>query len=155
MRKLFTLASLALILHAVSAPAITWKYGNLNSSTLQCRLTGWSGNEPSSGKLTVPSYYVNPADGKSYTVVSIGDGALDSLKTVTQITIPASINRIGDSGKGKGNADDQFAYNFRGALNWLNLSSLPTINITRPHLTDALWSISKIESTRCWWCRAT
>lgn len=114
MRKLFTLASLALILHAASAPAITWKYGNLNSSTLQCRLTGWSGNEPSSGKLTVPSYYVNPADGKSYTVVSIGDGALDSLKTVTQITIPASINRIGDSGKGKGNADDQFAYNFRG-----------------------------------------
>lgn len=115
MRRLFKPAILAaILLPAGSASAITWKVGNYNSSTLQCRLIGWSGNQPSSGKLTIPTTYKNPDDGKEYTIVTIGEGALDSLTTVTQITIPANITKIGQSGKGISQYDDHLTNNFRG-----------------------------------------
>lgn len=82
-----------------SSQAIIWHYGNFSSSNLECALTSWSGSQPSSGKLTIPSTYTH-TDGKTYTVVNIAAHALDGLDEVTQVTIPASVRRIGETGKG-------------------------------------------------------
>lgn len=81
-------------LAVVSAGAITYTYDKLNKSKKTCRITGWSGTEPTSGKLTLKSSYT--VDGVTYTVTSIAPEALNNLTGVTQITIPASITTIGD-----------------------------------------------------------
>lgn len=78
------------------ASAIRYTYGNLNTSKKTCSLTGWSGSQPSSGKLTLPDTYTH-TDGVSYTVTSVAPHALDNLDAVTEIIIPASVVRIGDS----------------------------------------------------------
>lgn len=78
------------------ASAMRYTYGSLNSSKKTCCLTGWSGNQPSSGKLTLPGTYKH-TDGITYTVTSIAPHALDNLDAVTEITIPASITLIGES----------------------------------------------------------
>lgn len=79
---------------AVSANAIVWKYGSLNVSKKTCSITGWSGNQPTSGKLSIPSTYKHD-DGITYTVNKVRSNALDNLTDVTEITIPASIRYIG------------------------------------------------------------
>lgn len=78
------------------ANAIIWRYDNFNKSKKQCTLTGWGGNQPSSGKLSVPASYKH-TDGVTYSVVAIEPHALDNLTEVTEITIPATIIRIGDA----------------------------------------------------------
>lgn len=108
------LAVAAMLPAALSAGAIIYQYDNLNNSAGTCRLLSWSGNQPSSGKLTIPNVYVDDK-GKSYSVTAIAPHALDNLTDVTQITIPASIVRIGDSAFGHGPAiydADERVYNF-------------------------------------------
>lgn len=92
MHKLLLLSVMA---SAMPAMAITWTYGNLDANEKTCQLTAWGGMEPASGKLTLPSSYTK--DNVVYTVASVAPHALDNLKTVTQITIPATINEIGYS----------------------------------------------------------
>ena len=104
----------AMLPAALSAGAIIYHYDNLNASAGTCRLLSWSGNQPSSGKLTVPNEYVDEK-GKTYVVTTIAPHALDNLTEVTQITIPSSIVRIGDCAFGNGTAiidDDERVYNF-------------------------------------------
>lgn len=87
-----------------SASAIIWHYDNFNTSKLECAITSWSGSQPSSGKLTIPSSYTH-TDGKTYSVVNLAAHALDGLDEVTQVTIPASVRRIGETGKGMADYD--------------------------------------------------
>ncbi|MDE6578700.1 MAG: leucine-rich repeat domain-containing protein [Muribaculaceae bacterium] len=113
--KLFRCAATAVMLVAsLSSEAIIYKYDEFNSTAGTCRLASWSGNQPSSGKLTIPSSYVDDK-GRMYNVTSIASHSLDNLTEVTQITIPGSIVRIGDSAFGKGTAitdADERVYNF-------------------------------------------
>ncbi|MDE5886228.1 MAG: leucine-rich repeat domain-containing protein [Muribaculaceae bacterium] len=114
-RNLLRCGAIAAMLSApFSAGAIIYQYDNLNASSGTCRLLSWSGNQPSSGKLTIPNVYVDDK-GKSYSVTVIAPHALDNLTEVTQITIPASIIRIGDSAFGHGTSiidPDERVYNF-------------------------------------------
>lgn len=92
-RFLFAVALLGVIL---PANAIVWHYDNFNKSKKQCTLVSWGGNQPTSGKLSVPASYKH-TDGVTYSVVAIEPHALDNLTKVTEITIPATIIRIGDA----------------------------------------------------------
>ncbi len=89
------LLSVAALAAVTSAQAITWKYGSFDATYKTCKLTGWGGNQPTSGKLTVPSTYTH-TDGVTYTVNAIASNALDNLTEVTEITIPGTISYIGD-----------------------------------------------------------
>ena len=89
------LLSVAALAAVTSAQAITWKYGSFDATYKTCKLTGWGGNQPTSGKLTVPSTYTH-TDGVTYTVNNIATGALNNLTEVTDITIPGTISHIGD-----------------------------------------------------------
>ncbi len=79
---------------ALWANAITYTYGEFNSSARTCTLTGWGGQQPSSGKLVLKETYEK--DGVTYKVTAIAPHALDNLTTVTEITIPANVVRIGE-----------------------------------------------------------
>lgn len=99
---------------ASSAGAIIFHYDEFNADAGTCRLVSWSGTQPTSGKLSVPSTYVDDR-GRMYTVTAIAPHSLDNLTEVSQITIPASIVRIGDSAFGHGPAimdADERVYNF-------------------------------------------
>lgn len=96
--KRFLLA-VALLGAILPANAIIWRYDNFNKSKKQCTLSGWGGNQPTSGKLSVPASYKH-TDGVTYSVVAIEPHALDNLTQVTEITIPATIIRIGDARSG-------------------------------------------------------
>lgn len=85
----------------VSGNAITWKFGSFHATYKTCKLIGWGGNQPTSGKLTIPSTYKH-TDGVTYTVNNIASGALDNLTEVTEITIPSTIKVIGQSDKTDG-----------------------------------------------------
>lgn len=90
---------LATLLGAIlPANAIIWHYDNFNKTTKQCRVASWSGSQPSSGKLVIPSSYKH-TDGVTYTVVSIAAHALDNLTTVKHISIPSTIVQIGGAKK--------------------------------------------------------
>lgn len=78
----------------VNASAITYKYDNYNKKSKTCTLVGWGGNSPSSGKISIKSTCTK--DGVTYTVTEIAPHALDGLPDVHQITIPATIVKIGD-----------------------------------------------------------
>lgn len=80
----------------VQANAVIWHYDNISADKKTCRLSSWSGSQPSSGKLTIPSTYTH-TDGKVYTVTTVAPHALDNLTTVTEITVPASIKKIGEA----------------------------------------------------------
>ena len=96
LRKLFTLfAILGMALHA---NAIIWHCDNFNSDKMTCRISGWSGSQPSSGKLKIPASYEN-ANAKEYKVTAIASHALDDLTEVTEIVIPATVTAIGDQKK--------------------------------------------------------
>lgn len=95
MRMIKQLVAIALLATFTPVMAITWKYDNLNVDKGTCRLAGWSGNEPTSGKLKLHSTYSQ--DGMTYRVTEIAPGALNGFKTVTQIEIPASIVQIANS----------------------------------------------------------
>lgn len=114
-RTLLRCGAIAAMLSApFSAGAIIYQYDNFNATAGTCRLLSWSGNQPTSGKLTIPNVYVDDK-GKSYAVTSIAPHALDNLTKVTQITIPASIIRIGDSAFGHGTSiidPGERVYNF-------------------------------------------
>lgn len=92
MRKFFTL--LLTVGTLVSASPITYTYDNLNKSKKTCRITGWSGSEPTSGVLAIKGTYTT--DNVTYTVTEIAPHALDNLSGTTQITIPAGVTQIGD-----------------------------------------------------------
>ncbi|MDE6443352.1 MAG: hypothetical protein K2K64_02865 [Muribaculaceae bacterium] len=115
LRNILRCGATALMLFAASsAGAIKYHYDNLNASAGTCRLASWSGTQPSSGKLTVPSTYVDDK-GKTYTVTTLAPHSLDNLTEVVEIVIPASIVRIGDSAFGNGTAiidEDERVYNF-------------------------------------------
>lgn len=87
---------LIIVCIALSLPshAIIWKYDSFNTTNKTCRLTGWSGTQPTSGKISIKSTYTH-TDGVTYTVNSIAKNALNDLTEVTQITIPATVTRIG------------------------------------------------------------
>lgn len=85
------------LMASLSAQAITWQYDSFNTSSKTCTLVGWAGTQPSSGKLTVKSSYTH-SDGVTYTVNCIASNALNDLTEVTQVTIPATIKKIGNSG---------------------------------------------------------
>lgn len=90
-RLLFLLA----LVVTLQANAVNWKYGSYNTKEKTCAVVGWSGTQPSSGKLTVPSQATK--DGVAYTVTAIAANALNDFTDVTQITIPASIKKIADN----------------------------------------------------------
>ncbi|MDE6009602.1 MAG: leucine-rich repeat domain-containing protein [Muribaculaceae bacterium] len=94
LRKFFTLS--AIVVMALQANAIIWHCDNFNSDKMTCRINGWSGSQPSSGKLKLPSSYTN-ANGKTYTVNAVRKDALNDLTDVTEITIPKTIVGIGDA----------------------------------------------------------
>lgn len=89
----FVLWSLVMAI-AVSSNAMSWKYDSFNSSKKTCKLVGWGGKQPTSGKLTIPSEYKH-TDGITYTVTNIAPDALNNLTEVTEITIPSTIRYIG------------------------------------------------------------
>ena len=93
LRKIFSVC--AVLAMALPTQAIIWQCDNFDTSKKLCRLKGWSGSQPSSGKLTLPISFKH-TDGKEYTVVSVAPHALDGLTDVTEITIPAQISAIGD-----------------------------------------------------------
>lgn len=95
MRKLLLSLSL-LTLSVMPAAAIIWHYDELDMNKQTCRLSGWSGSQPASGKLKLPASWTD--DNKlKYTVTSVAPGALDHLTTVTQIEIPESITSMGNA----------------------------------------------------------
>ena len=101
MAKMYRKPLILLIVAAattMSGNAITWKYGSFHVTYKTCKITGWGGNQPTSGKLTIPSTYKH-TDGVTYTVNAITSDALDNLTEVTEITIPATIKVIGMSDK--------------------------------------------------------
>lgn len=108
-KKLF-LATL--LLPVIPAQSMIWQYGDYDKTNKECRLTGWKGSQPSSGKLTIPSSCTDES-GVTYSIVSIADGALDNLTTVTEITVPATIRNIGNSGKGIETYNNNKTSNFR------------------------------------------
>lgn len=93
LRKIFTLLAIGGM--ALHANAIIWHCDNFNSEKMTCRISGWSGSQPSSGTLKVPSSYEN-ANAKKYKVTAIASHALDDLTEVTEIVIPATVTAIGD-----------------------------------------------------------
>lgn len=84
-----------LLIPALSSYAILYTYDNLSKSKKTCRIAKWSGTQPTSGKLKLPSTYTH-TDGVTYSVTAIKDSALNNLTEVTEITIPASIIQIGE-----------------------------------------------------------
>lgn len=89
------LAVLTLFCAAIPAKAVIWNYDNYNASAKTCRLVSWSGSEPSSGKLSIPS--TTTKEGVEYTVTDIAPNALNNFATVTQITISSKISSIGNA----------------------------------------------------------
>lgn len=79
-----------------SAHGMKYTCGSFNSSKKTCTLTGWSGSQPSSGKLTIPSTFTH-TDGVTYTITAVASGALNDLTDVTDITVPTSVVVIGNS----------------------------------------------------------
>ncbi len=73
--------------------SIQWEYDNFDINTTTCRIKGWSGQQPSSGKLVIKDTYEK--DGVTYKINEIAPGALNHLTTVTEITIGANIGTIG------------------------------------------------------------
>ena len=92
--KKFLLAVLV-VGSAFSSFAIKYEYDNFNEQAKTCRLVGWSGELPSSGKLVLKDTYEK--DGVTYKINEIAPGALNHLRTVTEITIGANVRTIGDN----------------------------------------------------------
>lgn len=89
---------------AGDAGAVNWKYGSYNTKEKTCAVVGWSGTQPSSGKLTIPSQATK--DGVAYTVTAVSANALNGFTDVTPITIPASITKVaGNDGTGNSRVD--------------------------------------------------
>jgi len=89
---------------SLQAGAVNWKYGSYNTKEKTCAVVGWSGTQPSSGKLTIPSQATK--DGVAYTVTAVSANALNGFTDVTQITIPASITKLaGNDGTGNSRVD--------------------------------------------------
>lgn len=89
---------------SLQADAVNWKYGSYNTKEKTCAVVGWSGTQPSSGKLTIPSQATK--DGVAYTVTAVSANALNGFTDVTQITIPASITKLaGNDGTGNSRVD--------------------------------------------------
>ena len=94
MRKFLSLV--ALMAFAIHAPAMIYHCDKFNTSKKTCRLIGWSGSQPSSTKLKLPTTFTH-TDGETYTITEVEEHALDNLTDVTEITIPASYKKIGDA----------------------------------------------------------
>jgi len=92
MKKILT--TVVLLCSMLPAGAMIWHYDNFDARAKECTLVGWEGNQPTSGKLTIPGSYTH-TDGITYKVVTIASHALDNLTEVTEITIPASVSDIG------------------------------------------------------------
>lgn len=111
---------------ALPSQAITWKYGSFHATYKTCKLIGWGGTQPSSGKLTIPSQYTD-TDGKTYTVNAIASDALNNLTEVTEITIPATIKTIGNAEGGNG---DVVMYDTKKSVNnFLNCPKLTAFKV--------------------------
>lgn len=93
-KSIISVAAVALC--AFSAPAMIYHCDSFNSSKKTCRLIGWSGQQPSSGKLKLPSTFTH-TDGVEYTITRVANHALDNLTEVTQLTIPAAYTVIGNA----------------------------------------------------------
>ncbi|MDE6298094.1 MAG: leucine-rich repeat domain-containing protein, partial [Muribaculaceae bacterium] len=93
LRKIFSV--FAVLMMALPSQAIIWHCDNFDTSKKLCRLKSWSGSQPTSGKLTLPTTFKH-TDGKEYSVVSVAPHALDNLTEVTEIVISAQISAIGD-----------------------------------------------------------
>ena len=91
MIKKYALVLAALLCTFVSQ-AIIWQYDSYDAKKKTCRFSGWSGTQPSSGKLTIKE--TTEKDGVTYTVTAIAAGALNGLDKVTELTIPAGIATI-------------------------------------------------------------
>lgn len=94
LRKFFL--ACALLVMAMPLQAIIWHCDNFNTSKMTCRIKSWSGTQPTSGKLKLPTTFTH-TDGKTYTVTAVRKNALNDLTDVTEITIPKSIVGIGDA----------------------------------------------------------
>lgn len=76
--------------------AMTWEFGDFDIYKGSCSIIGWGGQQPSSGKLSLPKYYTDDNE-QEYVVDAIAPHALDHLTTVTQIEIHENIAVIGDA----------------------------------------------------------
>ena len=117
------LLSLLIVSAVVESHAITWKYGSFHATYKTCKVIGWGGNQPTSGKLTIPSTHKH-TDGVTYTVNGIASGALDNLTSVTEITISSSIRYIG-----KVNSSGGLETEFYGVENFRNCPKLKTFKV--------------------------
>lgn len=139
MRKLLLLFLLAVT--AMSASAVTCKYDKLNKSKKTCRICGWSGNEPSNGKIKLKDSYT--VDNVTYTVTEIAPNALNNLVSVIEIIIPASIVKIGDI-----DAVEPSIGAEKGSLkNFMNCHALEKFNIDKDNpvfaSNDNGWLLNK------------
>lgn len=91
MIKKFTLV-IAALLSALTSQSIIWHFDNYDSTKKTCRFSGWSGTQPTSGKLTIKE--TTEKGGVTYKVTGIGKGALDGLDEVTELMISANIATI-------------------------------------------------------------
>ena len=123
MNKKLLILFLALVGITKEASAITWKFGSFHSTYKTCKLTGWGGNQPASGKLTIPSTYKH-TDGVTYTVNNIASNALNDLTEVTEITIPASVTYIGSA-----DFSDNLMARTNGVDNFNNCPNLSKIKV--------------------------
>ncbi len=92
MRKVLSLVAVAAF--AFNASAMIYKCDKFNTSKKTCRLIGWSGSQPTSTKLKLPTTFTH-TDGVTYTITAVEEHALDNLTEVTEITIPAGYLQLG------------------------------------------------------------
>lgn len=85
----------ALFLWGIQASAIIYEYGDFDHKAKTCTLTGWGGQQPTSGKIVLKETYEE--NGTVYKVTAIAPHALDDLTEVTEITIPANVKVIGEA----------------------------------------------------------
>ncbi|MDE6578049.1 MAG: leucine-rich repeat domain-containing protein [Muribaculaceae bacterium] len=111
LRKIFTFC--ALLALSFSANAIIWHCDHFNTSKMTCRIKGWGGNQPSSGKLKIPETFTNE-DGKTYTVTAVAANALNNLNEVTEIFIPATLVAIGEAKLSEAGTGNVMLDNFIG-----------------------------------------
>ena len=86
---------IALVFFVFNASGMIYKCDKFDTTKQTCRLIGWSGTQPTSGKLRLPASYTH-TDGVTYLITAVEEHALDNLTDVTEITIPAKYTRIGN-----------------------------------------------------------
>ena len=87
------LLALMPLLASADAVEINGIYYNLNSTDKTAEVT--SNPDKYTGAVEIPASVVNPSDGETYAVTSIGVRAFYNCSALTSVTIPNSVTSIG------------------------------------------------------------